>query len=116
MKLKVEMLVILAVFITTSVFAAKPEGVGAKWEAKSKENNAVVRVGDEIADSLADVLTGEESSKSKKGNIPPGLAKKDKMPPGWEKGKKTGWSKEESSEDSVIRKFFKNLFKGQETS
>ena len=129
MKIKVWLSILIALLVLTAsshAFAAKPEGVGKGRSAEAK--SAAQRVGDEIADSVADVLTGEEGKKSKgtktgdlppglakKGKVPPGLAKQDKIPPGWNKGEKKGWGEREGEADeSPIKRFFKNLLSKQQ--
>jgi hypothetical protein len=100
-KMTVLMLLFVCVFSASAM--AKPQ--------KESKPSATERVGDEVADAVADVLTGDDSGKAapSKGVVPPGLAKKDKVPPGWSKGEKTGWDKA-SQEESPIKRFFKNLF------
>ena len=108
---KILSLLVVALFISTSVWA-KPDWAAKKAPKKVSESTAVERVGDEIADSVADILTGGDTKKPSNGNLPPGLAKKDKVPPGWAQGKKTGWGEKEDS-DSPIKQFFKKLFSKQ---
>lgn len=94
---------------------AKPKGQGAQEQKQS----AGERIGNETADAVADVLTGEDSKKTssvktKKGT-PPGLSKKGKVPPGWNKGKKTGWEKTEGEDsgtksESPIRQIVRKMF------
>ena len=113
MKLR-KLLVFLMIFslIAAPLYAKPNKGKGAS--ASSKKASAGERIGNEFADSVADVLTGEDSkstAKSKSKKVPPGLAKKGKTPPGWDKGKKTGWDKEEKEKkDSPIKSFVKGLF------
>ena len=97
MKKIIALLAIFAMVATPAL--AKPP-----WSAKEAPSkaSAVEKVGDEIADSMADVLTGNTSTPKTKSSLPPGLAKKDKVPPGWQKGVK--------KEDSPIKQFFKKLF------
>lgn len=65
----------------------------------------------EIVDAVTRPLTGAESKGSGASSMPPGLEKKDKTPPGWSKGKKTGWNKDEPKchQDSVIDKVVKAI-------
>ena len=99
--------------LTILVLAASPVFAAPKDKGPSQKADAGDRIANEAADAVADVLTGKDTKKTKTGQMPPGLAKKGKTPPGWEKGKKTGWEKEVPAEDSPIKKFFKNLFKSQ---
>ena len=94
------------------VSAAPKEGKAPGKARASEAETAGDRIANETADAVADVLTGEKAkAEPSKGSLPPGLAKKDKTPPGWDKGKKTGWDKEEAAkEDSPIKKFIKGLF------
>ncbi len=94
-------------------FAGKPDKVSHQ---DKNDSTAAERVGNEAADAIADVLTGKETKKTTTtttGAMPPGLAKKGKTPPGWDKGKKTGWSKTtevKEEGESPIHKFIKGLF------
>lgn len=101
---KITMIMLLFVCAFSVSVMAKPQ--------KESKASATERVGNEVADAVADVLTGDDSGKAapSKGAMPPGLAKKDKVPPGWSKGEKTGWDKASQEEESPIKRFFKNLF------
>jgi len=107
-----KLVAIMAIF----VLAASPVFAAPKAKDHPQQSNAGNRITNEAADAVADILTGEDSKKkTSTSKLPPGLAKKDKTPAGWEKGKKTGWDKNEAPvEDSPIKKFFKNLFKSQQ--
>lgn len=97
------------------VLAAPPVFAAPKDKAVGQKADAGDRIANEAADAVADILTGEDGKKTSTSKLPPGLAKKDKTPPGWDKGKKVGWDKKaEPAEDSPIKKFFKNLFKSQQ--
>ena len=120
---KITVLLIALGFLSTYAFAAPKEGKGPA-QGKS-EDAATERVGNEIADTVADVLTGKEKkTTTTTGAMPPGLAKKGKTPPGlegktppgWGKGKKKGWTEKTTTEsESPLRRFIKNLFqKGQQ--
>jgi len=96
----------LILLLTTSQSYSKPAW---KDQPYSKGGSAGSRIANEAGDAIADILTGEDSNYRHKSNkLPPGLAKKGKTPPGWSKGKKTGWDKEKK--DSPIKSFFKGLF------
>ena len=112
---KIALLLILAIAVTTPVFA-KPN-----WKETGsnpgKTESAAERVGNEIADGVADVLTGDTSSSkttvthSKSGSsLPPGLAKQGKVPPGHAKMGHTEVTTVKTKEDSPIKTFIKNLF------
>ena len=104
----------IVAMLTILFLAASPVFAAPKDKGPSQKASAGDRIANETADAVADVLTGKDSTKkTTTGQMPPGLAKKGKTPPGWEKGKKTGWEKEVPAEDSPIKKFFKNLFKSQ---
>lgn len=107
-----KLVAIMAIF----VLAASPVFAAPKAKDHPQQSNAGDRITNEAADAVADILTGEDSKKkTSTSKLPPGLAKKDKTPPGWDKGKKVGWDKKaEPAEDSPIKKFFKNLFKSQQ--
>lgn len=113
MKGIVAMVAVLAL-IACPVYAGQ-EGKGKGCTEKhGQAETAGDKIANETADAVANVLTGEESKPqpSDKG-MPPGLAKKDKTPPGWDEGKKTGWNKGETAfqhKDSPIDKFIKGLF------
>jgi len=135
----------MAVFLSSAVWAKAPQGVGkgeggkkgAQKVSQVSEPSATERVGDEIADSIADVLTGEEKVSqtivtkttvsgekglppglSKKESLPAGLEKKDTTPEGWSEGQKVGWGDKteikeiaaEKTKESPIRRFIKNIF------
>jgi hypothetical protein len=116
---KMLVIFIMACFIATPVFA-KGKGSG---NSEAQQKSAGQRIADHTADSVADVLTGEDSSqeavsktkaKSKSKGVPPGHAKKGTTPHGWTQGEKKGWG--EKSEDSgtksespikqMVKKFF----------
>ena len=103
----------LALFLMSPyAFAGKPDKMPHQGKT---ETSAAERVGNETADAIADVLTGKDTKKTTTttGAMPPGLAKKGKTPPGWDKGKKTGWTKTEvvkEEGESPIHKFIKGLF------
>ncbi len=109
--IKVMAVVVLALALVAMPAYANPN----KGEKASNAASQTCKAGDKLvchtADAVADVLTGDDSSKSKPaGNTPPGLAKKGKTPPGWSKGKKEGWDKEPEKKDSPIQSFVKGLF------
>lgn len=90
-------------------------------DAKPKDENpaqqsAGERIADHTADAVADVLTGEDTSKSDVAGkkVPPGQAKKGTVPPGWSKGNKTGWDKKSEASgtksESPIQQMVKALF------
>lgn len=103
---------ILVSFLAIPVYAGPKAGKGSDKNAAADSQNAGDRIANETADAVADVLTGEDAKpQPAKGTMPPGLAKKDKTPPGWDKGNKTGWDKEAPPpEDSPIKKFIKSVF------
>ncbi|HXV18765.1 MAG TPA: hypothetical protein VD883_01675 [Candidatus Omnitrophota bacterium] len=108
---KITAVLMLLILAASPVWAAPKD----KDKGQSHKADAADRIGNETADALADVLTGENSKKPEKtGTMPPGLAKKDKTPAGWEKGNKEGWEKKQpEGEESPIRKFFRNLFQSK---
>ena len=108
------LLVMVSAMLLIPADAYAKKGKGAS-KSVHNEPSAGERIANETADAVADVLTGEDSSRttvSKSKGTPPGLAKKGKTPPGWEKGKKTGWDKEDSGtkSESPIKQFVKGLF------
>jgi hypothetical protein len=106
----------IAVGILTLCVAALPAFAkqGGNQAAKAAEKASdSSKAGDKMANEIADAMTrplAGETTASKSGSLPPGLAKKDKVPPGWSMGEKTGWSKENEHKDSFIDKVFKTLF------
>ncbi len=103
----------LVAMMAIFVLAASPVFAAPKAKDHPQQSDAGDRITNEAADAVADILTGEDGKKkTSTSHLPPGLAKKGKTPPGWDKGKKVGWDKEGApAEDSPIKKFFKNLFK-----
>ena len=93
-------------------FVSVPSFAGPKAAQEGpKEVNASGRIANETMDAIADVLTGKESKAETTKSLPPGLAKKGKTPPGWDKGRKTGWKTEaKKEEESPIKKFVKSVF------
>lgn len=90
MKITILRVVIVVFFLTSSqVYADSPKsikGKGAMGRGADKSASAD-RIANEAADAVTDALIGKDSQGSS-GNIPPGLAKQGKTPPGWDKGKK----------------------------
>lgn len=107
---------LIAIVIVLCLFAAPAYARSAKAAAAGGGKATVQkatpgeRIANETAEAVADVLTGKDSSKKEgSGSLPPGLAKKDKTPPGWDKGKKEGWDKE-GHKDSPIEVIVKSIF------
>ncbi|MBD3296042.1 MAG: hypothetical protein GF392_01585 [Candidatus Omnitrophica bacterium] len=106
---------LIITFCALGAYAA-PGGKGRGTVVEKK--SAADRIGDEVADSTADILTGEDDDSSPRRSpkgMPPGLEKKGKTPPGWSRGKKKGWEKKGGPEtsgtktDSPIKQFMKKL-------
>lgn len=117
--------VVLAGCLVPSGFAAhKPgkrdegQGVGQTVERAAKEvaKEAVDAVADELLDDKGRVTqTGTGSlppGLAKKGKMPPGLLEKQgKTPPGWSQGKKTGWDKDQPQKESLVRRVIRKIFR-----
>ena len=123
MKLVKVMVVVVAVLCIAALPVLAKQGGTAVGKAVGKVVDTTAdtakagvdtgsKVANEIADAITQPLSGESAKTSGSGSMPPGLAKKDKTPPGWNKGEKTGWNKDESKghQDSVIDKVVKTLF------
>lgn len=94
--------------ICSPVFAGPGEG-----------ESPVKKVGNEIANAVTDELVGKETVKTTTEttttapmNLPPGLAKKGKVPPGWAK-KRAIQTREEVTEQkpSLIQKWVNIIFR-----
>jgi len=113
---RMTIVVIVMVCLAISTAEAKPKSKvkGDKAQDAASQSSAGDKVANELADAITQPLSGEETSAKGEKSMPPGLAKKDKTPPGWDKGKKTGWdkSKEQGHQDSVIDKAVKAVFGG----
>jgi len=121
---KIAAVVVIALCVAALPALAKQEdkavgkAVGKVVDTTADTAKAAVDTGGKVANEIADAvtrpLTGEAAKPSGSGSMPPGLAKKDKTPPGWSKGEKTGWNKEEDKghRDSLIDKVVKTLFGG----
>ena len=125
---KMLVLVLIVCFFAASAYAKPPHAVkNTAPAATTAKPTAAERIGDEAADTVVDILVGEDEPKttkttktvtsSKAKGTPPGLAKKGKTPPGWSKGNKKGWSETKVEEvevtekkESPVRRFIKGLF------
>ncbi len=89
---------VLVLSLIVSPLWADPPGRVSK-----KTVSAGDRIADEAAEAVAEVLTGEKSAKPAK-NLPPGLAKKGKVPPGH------AMKQQAEKKESPIKTFIKGLF------
>jgi hypothetical protein len=116
-------LVLVACLVPTSFAAHKPgkrdegQGVGQTVERAAKDvaKEAVDAVADELLDDKGRVTRtgpgGMPPGLAKKGTMPPGLEKQGKTPPGWSHGKKTGWSKDQPQQESLVRRIIRGIFR-----
>lgn len=105
---KIFVFLLMLSIISAPVFAKAKTDTPA---ASKNEPSNIQKVANATTDAVVDVITGEDDKSSK--SLPPGLAKKDKTPPGWDKGEKTGWDKEASGtkSESPLKQFIRALFK-----
>lgn len=119
----------LWIFMPVEAFAKeKGRGVGRGMERGYSGATGVERsgerVGEEVIEAVADELAGAPGPSSaglppglaKKGSLPPGLEKQGKIPPGWEKGKKEGWDKSATTQESGLRRLIRRAFRGAKDS
>ncbi len=115
------LMIVLVTFGMATAVAAEPgkgHGRGAASDSTSEHvERAGRRVTNEAVDAVADELTGNRGIVTSgstppglQGRRPPGLEKQDKTPPGWSKGKKTGWSEGQPKQESMIRRVVRGIF------
>ncbi|MBI2870259.1 MAG: hypothetical protein HYY14_00960 [Candidatus Omnitrophica bacterium] len=121
-------LILFLIFFVQGALAQPPghaqgRGKAPRAAAVHEEKDFSDRLGEEIVDTMADEMLGEEESPSgmppglaKKDKMPPGLAKQDKVPPGWGKGEKEGWNGAGNKPESPLRRAIRKLFRGEAPS
>ncbi|GEM_PF-2654783 len=84
---------------------------GTGFAGQDAVQGAAKKVGDEIVDSVAKELVGKETvtTEVKPATLPPGLAKKGKVPPGWQNKSEVKVTKEK--EPGLIEKWVSAIFK-----
>lgn len=108
MKMMIAVMTLMVLLVCPPAFA-KDKGNPHQHDSTTL-GDASKRIAGEVIDAVTDELVGDDGSSHGKHKH---KHKKGQHPPGWDKGKKKGWHKDEATpqRDSLLRNAIRGIFR-----